>query len=195
MKQQQDEASATEVQRSLLDDVLERTPAAAALTAAAAPLIGMCVAAEHDTLLGRCRVEWSAHGADHAAWVPLLQGVVVRPGDRVLLQQPQNWPEPIVTGILDGLLDRPAPARPAATIHLQPDEAVIIAGADGRPLLEVRQGVTGPDVRLLQDGLELDINGPLRISADSVELSAERGGVQISASDDVAVTGEIIRLN
>ena len=42
---------------------------------------------------------------------------------------------------------------------------------------------------------ELDVDGPLRVSAEAIELRARAGQLTLDASDDVVVCGETIQLN
>ena len=159
--------------------------------------VGECLDDRHPTLLGRVLVLWQDSSSKSIEkWLPTLQGLSVRKLDRVLLQQPVNWPDPIILGVVDGCADRPEPERlPKNTIELKPDEAVRIDSHEGLALVEVFQENEGPVVRLLSDDVNLDLNGKLKISAQSIELTAKKGQVSISASSDVVVKGEIIALN
>jgi len=159
-------------------------------------VVGECSEACHPTLYGRVLVRWDALGASLERWLPTLHAMPVRAGDRVLLAQPSNWSEPVVTGVLDGFAQRPSVARSeAARITLEPDETVRVASADGTPLLEVYRSEAGPTVRLLSDDIHLDLPGALRIEAKSVQLIARQGGLRLSATDDVVLSGETINFN
>ena len=128
--------------------------------------------------------------------MPCLQSLVVRTGDRVLLTRPANHPEPLVTGVLDSLRrPQPAPLRHGPAVGLRADEAVVVTGERGAPLLEVFEGERGPVVRLLSDDLDLELPGRLRLAAADIQLEARRGSVKVQASDDVVVKGEMIQLN
>lgn len=172
-----------------------------AAPAAPAPtcLVGECVDDEHPTLLARVRVRWTPPREGEEAreqWLACLHGVTVRTRDRVLLQLPENWPEPIVAGVVDGFATRPEAARlPGPSMELKGDESVRIRGRDGQDLLEIYQEETGPVVRLLDPGLDLELPGELRVRAEQISLEATRGDVEIKASDDVNVQGEMINLN
>jgi hypothetical protein len=158
--------------------------------------VGTCTATQHPTLSGRVRVRCEQEEGVTEEWLPCLHGLAIRELDRVLVQQPLNWPEPVVVGVVDGFALRPeAPLLPGPAIVLQPDEAVRIQAPDGTPLIELFEGDAGPVVRLLDDGLDLEIKGKLRMRAKSIELAAEQGGINLSAKDDVIVVGEVIRLN
>jgi len=169
-------------------------------------LLGLCVDDHHEVWIGRVRVEWEApappssdpqrEGQAKEAWLPTLKGLVVRSGDRVLLTQPANASEPLVTGVVDALRRRrEAPATPAAHRILRPDESLRIDLEDGTPLLEITPGETGPVVRLASGDLELAVDGHLGIRAGTLSLETHAGPVEIRSQEDVVVQGEIIRLN
>jgi hypothetical protein len=146
----------------------------------------------HPSLLGRVRVRWP----EGEAWVPTLRGLAVRTGDRVVVQALGASEEAVVMGVLDGYEDRPAPARRAAAVlDLRPDEALVVHGHRGRPLLEIREGATGPVVRLLRRDVGIEVDGELRFDAASIRLCAREGDVDVDARKDVNVRGEIIHLN
>lgn len=159
--------------------------------------VGECLDDRHPSLFGRVLVRWKDSNSNSIEnWLPTLQGLSVRKLDRVLLQQPVNWPDPIVLGVVDGCADRPEPGRLLKNlIELKPDELVRVNSHTGQPLLEVYQENDGPVVRLLADDVNLDLNGKLKISAQSIDLSAKKGKFSISASSDVVVKGEVIALN
>jgi hypothetical protein len=142
-------------------------------------------------------VRISAAGVpDVEAWLPTLQGLAVRPGDRLIVVSPSNHPEPVVVGVLDGFALRPEPRREtAATITLQPDERILVTAASGQDLLEVHLSGTGPVVRLLQPDVDLDVPGDLRVRARAVRLEARMGKVEVEAHDDVVLRGENVKLN
>ncbi len=159
--------------------------------------VGECLDDRHPSLTGRVLVAWQDERASTIEkWLPTLQGLSVRKLDRVLLQQPVNWPEPIVFGVLDGCADRRRPDLVAEhSIELKPDEAVRIDSCNGSPLVEICQENDQPVVRLLSDDVNLDLNGKLEISAQSIDLKAKQGQFSITAEGDVVVKGEIIELN
>ncbi|HLA63415.1 MAG TPA: hypothetical protein VK610_03250 [Rhodothermales bacterium] len=159
-------------------------------------VVGECVDAAHPTLRGRVRVRWETSQGVAERWVPTLQNLPVRVADRVLLVHPGNHDEPVVVGVLDGFARRPEPERAeTARFTLQRDEAVRVEGADGQPLVELFQSDAGPVVRLLQADVNVELPGALRISAEQIALRARAGTVEIEASDDVNVRGEVVNLN
>ena len=195
-----EEPDEVEQRSALLEAVLAAgAPRAEAATEAFAPLLGECVDAEHPTLAGRVQVRWVVPGigrAPQTRWLACVNGVVVRRGDRVLLQRPANWPELIVTAVLDGFARRPARRfRPGPTIPLRRDESVRIRGEGGEELLELYQADSGPVVRLLGPDLDLELPGALRVRASQIALEATAGDVELRASDDVELQGERVRLN
>ena len=165
--------------------------------AAEAPLVGECLDARHPSLLGRALVRWAApDGEARESWLPTLHGCVVRAGDRVLLVSAANWPEPLVVGVVDGFARRPEPDRvPAASLALEKDESVTLTTAEGRALVEVRQGANGPVIRLADEDVHLELPGALRIDAREIVLAAKRGGIEIATGDDLHLRGEVIHLN
>lgn len=160
------------------------------------PLVAECLDNRHPSIVGRVLVRVAPpRGAALERWVPALQGLSIRKGDRVLLQRAENWPEPIVTGVVDGFARRPALSpEVAATIAVLPDEVVRVEASDGTPLVEVRQGEAGAAIRVVEPDVELELPGDLRIKAKRIALSSE-GEVEIAAADDVNVKGETINLN
>jgi hypothetical protein len=159
-------------------------------------IVGVCVDDRHPTSSGRAFIRWNTGGVVGDGWLPVLQSVVVRSGDQVLLSQPLNAPEPVVIGVVDGFAHRPPPAeRAALALTLQNDEVLRVEDAKGRPLLEVRAGDDGPAVRLLRDNLALEVQGKLAFRAEAIRMEARRGTVEIVAADDVCVRGEVIHLN
>lgn len=126
----------------------------------------------------------------------MLMTVTVREADRVLLVSPSNFDEPVIIGVLDGFARRPIrPANGGPTLELQKDEAVRIQARDGQELLEVSLSGSGPVVKLLTAGVNVHLPGELKISADSIALQARNGEVAVSATDDVVMTGAMVRLN
>lgn len=204
MKHQQDEDAVETVEpeldeRSPLEEMLERTEAVSpfAPTGESGSLVGEIVDVRHPTLRGRVRVRWQdLEGQTFEKWLPTLHGIPVRAADRVLLIRAANWPEPVVTGVIDGFARRPEPDRDtAARLELQRDEAIRVQSASGEDLVEVFEDERGPVIRLLKEDVDLDLPGKLRVRATSIELEAKEGQARIKASDDVVVVGETIHLN
>jgi hypothetical protein len=160
-------------------------------------LVGECTDDRHPTLEGRARVRVRAEDDSvHELWLPVLVGVVVRSADHVLLQQPANWSEPVVVGVLDGFEERRE--RPRSTAHqleLEADEKISVVSRDGQPLLDVWEGETGPVVRLLRADASLEFAGKLALRAETVEIEARTGDIEVKAATDLALKGDTIHLN
>lgn len=162
------------------------------------PLVAVCVDDRHPDLVGRVKVVWrpTPEAAEVERWVPALQSIVVRRGDRVVLLHPTNTDEPVVMGVVDGFARRadPEPVR-SPTVELPHDEALRVVDRAGRPLLEIRSGRDGAELRLVDDQVALRVGGRFRIEAGSIEMRATEGGVDVEASDDVKIRGEVVKLN
>jgi len=65
----------------------------------------------------------------------------------------------------------------------------------GTPLLTVRQGVDGPELQLGTDNVELKAKRTLRLTADTIELNAQHGGVDLRTEGDAVLRARTIRLN
>jgi hypothetical protein len=187
----------TEREESVVDRLLAQEPPAQRDPKHAGSLVGECIDAKHPSIVGRIRVRIAdAEGKKHDEWVPCLHRLAVRQGDRVLIEHPVNWPEPIVVGVVDGFAMRPvAPMIPGPTVYLNNDESVRIEANDGQELIEVFQGESGPVVRLLKDDVNLEVKGRFSINAQRIDLGADKGKVRIKAFDDVEVEGRLIKLN
>jgi hypothetical protein len=88
-----------------------------------------------------------------------------------------------------------ATAAPEAVLQLRAGQRVVILGHEGEPLLRVHQGADGPVFELARDHVELQAPHRLRLSAESIELSAGAGGVDIQTEGDAVIRGKAIRLN
>lgn len=173
-------------------------PPAPQSAGAPAPLAGLCLDHRHPTLVGRLKVRWlEGDREERCAWLPAVRGLGARAGDRVLLQRPVGWEEPLVTAVIDGTAgeERRTPAREAGQLTLGNGEGLTVCAERGEPLLELRRGEGGLSVRLLKADAELDLPGILALSAEAIRLRARRGDVELSASDDVVLHGELVRLN
>lgn len=146
----------------------------------------------HPALAGRLQI---AEPDEPPRWVPTLQGLAARRGDRVLVARPVGAAEPVVVGVLDGYRPRASGPTHARVMELKPDEAIAIHAADGRPLLEIHPSDAGPVLRLASADLTLDVPGTLRMLADQLELRARDGAAKIEARNDVEIRGEVIHLN
>jgi hypothetical protein len=166
-------------------------------TPSEAQLIGECVDDRHPTLRGRVLVRIAAStGSDVEQWLPTLQGLSVRAGDRVLLCKPANWSEAVVTGVVDGFARRPRPeSRAVATLKVRADEVLRVVDHNDQALAEIAATERGPLLRILHRDSEIELEGELRVSAEAITLRARQGEVRLDASADVVVQGETIHLN
>ena len=201
-----DEATRAKL-RSLFDAGAAPLPAAPARASATPGLLaGEVTDTHHPDSPGRVRVRWlSAQGEAVERWLPCLRGQQPRKGERVLIEQPANWPEPLVTGILAaaaGVREAVEPdthdtdtSQTAQTLTLAPDECVRIDDAHGQPLVQILASSAGPVVRLMSPNVNLEAAGKLSLRAQTLELEAGRGGVDIRTQADTVVRSRYIRLN
>jgi hypothetical protein len=167
--------------------------------------VARCVDDRHPVLQGRARIRWESRmepegEADEddteGTWVPVLRGVSVRKGDRLLVLRPDGWEEPVVVGVIDGYRRRAeVPVEGGPTLEMKEDEALTVRSADGTPVVRIRVGSEGPEVQLLSASTRIRLPDDLELSARSLLFRAEEGGVRIEAHDDVVVRGEMIKLN
>lgn len=163
----------------------------------ASAIIGICIDTHHAVLKGRCLIRWEdLSGNPHQKWLPCIQGLAPQKHDRVIVQQPGNWFEPLICGIVDGISPpEEHEPRPGPSVTLAKHESFHLLDSQGAPLLQIDQGEQGPVLRLLNDDLDIDVKGRLRFSARDIQLTARSGGVKVRAADDVEIKGEIIYLN
>lgn len=161
------------------------------------PLVAEVVDARHPTLCGRVLIRLhNDRGEPLERWVPTLHRLPVRKADRVLVIKPGNWSESLVVGVIDGFARRPELSQTnAATVELDADQVVRVVGSHGAPLVEVYESDEGAVVRLVDDDVNLEIPGKLRVAAKSLSLTARQGEVRVEATADVVISGEQIQLN
>ncbi len=169
----------------------------AAIPAGSSCVVGECVENKHPYLQGRALVSWrDSNGKRLEKWLPVLCGTTVRVSDRVLLMSPENWPEPIIVGVVDGFALRPEKERvDKVSLELERDESVSVVTSNGEKLLEVFYEDSGPVVKLLKEDVQVEMPGNLRLCARSINLEAKTGEVVIKASEDVKIEGEVVHLN
>lgn len=188
-----------------LQELLEHTSRVQAASMRSGTLVGECLDTHHPHLPRRVLVRVrDESGKPISAWLPTLVELRIRVGNKLLLSKPDNWPEPVVLGVLGGL-DAPAPepdlslaTEPASSdpqLRLEQGETLQVTGPEGQPLLTISATVDGPVVKLLRSNVEIDMPGVLRIGADRIELAAREGGVDIRADGDTIVRSRTIRLN
>src|SRR5262245_44557263 len=87
-----------------LEELLEHASRMQAVRFGAGTLVGECLDTHHPHLPHRVFVRARDHdGEPVCAWLPVLDQLRVRAGSKVLLSKPDNWPEPVVVGVLLGL--------------------------------------------------------------------------------------------
>jgi len=160
--------------------------------------MGEVLDTHHPHLPGRVFVRWiTSEQKVQEHWLQAERHLRLRKGDRVVMMLPSGWKQWIVTGALGRDL---TPASDESESELQelrlaPGQAVRIASHDGTPLLTVRQGADGPELQLGTDNVELKAKRTLRLSADTIELHAEHGGVDLRTDGDAVLRARTIRLN
>jgi len=162
-------------------------------------IVGEVLDTHHPHLPGRVFVRW-LNGEQQAIehWVQIERHLKLRKGDRVILTLPTGWKQWIVTGALGRDLEAEPPppeADPIPEIQLAPGQAVRILNHDGTALITVRQGEDGPELQLGTGNVELRAARTLRLSADTIELHASHGGVDLRTDGDAVVRARTIRLN
>jgi hypothetical protein len=169
-------------------------------------VVGEIVDTHHPHLPGRVLARWWP-GADgeRSEWLHHERHLTLARGDRVLVTLPVGWSEWVVTGALGRpqspapeSTDAPAAASPTEAtprLQLEPGQALLIVGHDGQPLLQVRQAPEGLRLELVRDQLEIKAQRRLRLSADSIEIAAGPGGVDVRTDGDAVTRARAIRLN
>lgn len=191
-------------------------PNAPAPSSSGSPVVvGEVVDTHHPHLPGRVLVRWwPSAERECTEWLHHERHLTLLRGDRVLVTLPLGWAEWLITGALGrgvsaspqsaaaDTAQEPAPgseASPAqaerATLQLGPGQALVVLGHDGEPLVQLRQGPDGLSVELARDQVELKARRRLRLSADSIELAAGPGGVDVRTEGEAVTRARTIRLN
>ncbi|NLP62976.1 hypothetical protein [Paraburkholderia sacchari] len=191
--------------RALFEAGMAPAPAAPARAPGAQGLlVGEVIDTHHPDCPGRVRVRWfDTHGEMVERWLACLRGQRPRRGDRVLVEQPANWAEPLVTGVfapgadetVTPALQQDQDAQASHVIKLAPDQCLRIDDAHGKPLVQILASCAGPVVRLMSPDINLEAAGKLSLRAQTLELEAGRGGVDIRTDADTVVRSRYIRLN
>lgn len=162
-------------------------------------LVGEVIDTHNPDLRAHVLVRWITDDGETAErWLKCVRGAMARKGDRVLLEQPANWPEKLVTAIIEGA----SYATPVEEnigvgrrLDLDQDQSLRIADVEGNPLIDIFSASQGPVVRLLNPNVDIEVTGKLRFKATAIELEAGRGGVDIRTEADTVVRSRYIRLN
>lgn len=162
----------------------------------ASVIVGEVIETQHPLRPGRVFVRWrDSEGQTAEGWLLPERHLSLRISDRVLLALPAGWNEWIVTGALGGEPTAPqSPPDHERQVKLEPGEVVRFVAHDGRPLVTVRQSPEGPLVELGDGNVELKAGRTLRLSAQTVEITAS-SSIDLRADGDTVVRGRIIRLN
>jgi hypothetical protein len=159
--------------------------------------VGEVLDTHHPHLPGRVFVRWlddARRAQEH--WLQAERHLRLRKGDRVILTMPSGWRQWVVTGALGRNVEPAQDEEPTLPeLRLEPGQGLRILGHDGAPLLTVRQGVDGPELQLGTGNVELKAARTLRLTADTIELHAEHGGVDLRTEGDAVVRARTIRLN
>jgi hypothetical protein len=185
-----------------LDELLELATRQELRWPGSGSVVGECLDTHNPNLPGRVLVRArDRDGEAMTGWLPVMADVRIRVGDKLLLDKPDNWPEPVVVGAIAGLerperrSERDPSDAGAPGLQLEPGQAIVIAGPTGEALLELSSTSEGIRIGLLSNEVELDAAGCLRFGADRIELRAREGGVDVRTEGDVVVRGKTIRLN
>ena len=185
--------------QEVIEEALEGRVAEAASVGveAAGCTVGEVLDTHHPHLPGRVFVRWlNAEHQPVELWVQAERHLRLRKGDRVILMMPTGWKQWVVTGALGRDLEPPPePTEGVPELQLEPGQAVRILSHDGTALITVRQGVDGPELQLGTGNVELKAARTLRIAADTIELHAKHGGVDLRTEGDAVVRARTIRLN
>jgi hypothetical protein len=165
-------------------------------------LVGEVMDTHHPDLPRFLYVRWiDGNGAQVERWLQRTRGIVASRGDRVLLEQPANWPEKLVTAVLDdGSKVQPVESTEKTTVNnpslqLRDEQCVTIVDVRNQPLLEIHSSSNGPIVRLMNQNATFEVPGKLRFQANTIEFEGGRGGVDIRTEADTVVRSRFIRLN
>lgn len=184
-----------------LEQLLEHASRAQAARFGSGTLVGECIDTHNPHLPRRVLVRArDEDGMPVTAWLPTLADLRVSAGHKVLLSKPDNWPEPVVIGVIAGLerpdeQRAPTPTPEQPSLRLEQGQALVITDPAGQPLLELHATIDGPRIALLGNDVSLEAPGCLRIGAERIELCARAGGVDIRTDADAVVRARVIRLN
>ncbi|HEU5074333.1 MAG TPA: hypothetical protein VFU02_09170 [Polyangiaceae bacterium] len=159
--------------------------------------VGEVLDTHHPHLPGRVLVRWlELDGKEVERWLQRERHLSLLKGDRVLVTLPVGWNQWIVTGALGREAREPAvDVENARELRLGPGETLRVLSHEGQPLLSLTQGIDGPVLQLGDGNVELKVARTLRIKADTVELAAGEGGIDLRTDGDSVMRARTIRLN
>jgi hypothetical protein len=187
--------------QELVEMALEGQAAEAASDTAqsSGSLVGEVLDTHNPHLPGRVFVRWfDSQLKAQELWLQAERHLRLRKGDRVILTLPAGWRQWIVTGALGRELPHSEPEAIESDVpelRLEPGQGLRVLSHDGTPLITVRQGVDGPELQLGTGNVELKAARTLRLTADTIELHADHGGVDLRTEGDAVLRGRTIRLN
>jgi hypothetical protein len=91
-------------------------------------------------------------------------------------------------------VDRDWCADPPA-LRLEPGQVLLVIAHDRAPLRALRQGADGLVIELKRDDVEIKVRRRLRLSANTIELAAGSGGLDVRTEGDAVTRARAIRLN
>jgi len=154
-------------------------------------VVGEVIDTHNPDLKAHVLVRWLSGDADVCErWLKCVRGTWPRRGDRVLLEQPVNWPHWLVTAVVEGISAEEQLEEIGAAnrqLELEPGQCLRIADFQSNPLLDIYTSSQGPVVRLLNENVDIEVAGKLRFKASTIELEAGRGGVDIRTDADTVV--------
>lgn len=159
--------------------------------------MGEVLDTHHPHLPGRVLVRWlELDGKEVERWLQRERHLSLLKGDRVLVTLPVGWNQWIVTGALGRESREPAvDVENARELCLGPGETLRVLSHEGQALLTLTQGTDGPVLQLGDGNVELKVARTLRIKADTVELAAGEGGIDLRTDGDSVMRARTIRLN
>ena len=159
--------------------------------------VGEVLDTHHPHLPGRVLVRWlELDGTEVERWLQRERHLSLLKGDRVLVTLPVGWSQWIVTGALGREAREGDPDRDnMRELRLGPGESLRVVAHEGHPLLTLLQGPEGPVLALGDGNVELKVARTLRIQADTFELSAGEGGIDLRTDGDSVMRARTIRLN
>lgn len=183
-------------------------------------IMGEVLDTHHPHLPGRILVRWwETAELGRSEWLLHERHLSLYRGDRVLVTLPLGGSEWIVTGALgrsanvspsvrEGTVGPDADSNPAReasveglrppdppTLRLEPGQVLLVVAHDGAPLLALRQGADGPVIELKRDDVEIKVRRRLRLSANTIELVAGSGGLDVRTEGEAVTRARAIRLN
>jgi hypothetical protein len=162
-------------------------------------LVGDVVDTHHPELKGYIFIRWlDATGTTLERWLQCVAGTAPLKGDRVLLLKPANWPEMVVTAVLETPRSDRQPqglGESGPSWELGKNEHLRVIDNNGNALMDIFSTPQGPAMRLIGPDLSFSVTGKLRLRAEALELEGGSGGINLRTEADAVIRGRYIRLN